>query len=125
MSTSFQFIQLVEKAKTIGLRVYRGERPGVPPADPGDFGAGTYWSTRKARARQYGSVRREVLIFKNPLAVTVTEAYDLAEKYDTLHAKDRVSASRKMSQDLLDAGYDAVIAIHGAELEIVDLRNFS
>lgn len=124
------YARIGERART-GLKVWRGERCDHRPSDPGDFGAGKYYSTSRARARSYGGLagtRQHVIQFDNPFVITVSAAYDLAEQYGTIHGtlEQRLAAARKLTSDLKSQGYDGLIAVNQrrrrntvTELEIV------
>jgi hypothetical protein len=120
-----RYAAVAERIKT-GLKVWRGERTEHRPADPGDFGAGQYYSTSRLRARSYGTVRGVLLTFRNPFVIDVHAAYDLAEQYGTIHGstEQRLAAARQMTADIRAKGYDGFIAVNPdfrgrTELEIV------
>lgn len=126
-----KFASIAENAKK-GLRVWRGERVPHHPSDPGDFGAGRYYTTSSARARAYagrsGLLDHTTLRFRNPFVVAVSEAYDLAEHFGTIHGTtdQRLAAAQQMTRDIRSHGYDGFIAVHKrfglgchTELEIV------
>lgn len=118
------------------MKLYRGESGNSH--DPGDFGAGEYWSSNKAQARTYagnGFVRCETIVLHRPILLSVKEAYDLAEEFGTITGdpdrpgtgsgdmdKRRV-CSQVMREFMLMLGYDGMVIEHnrpwGPELEIV------
>jgi hypothetical protein len=125
----------VAAAARRGLDLWRGIKPAdVPPADPGDLGAGTYWTSARARARCYGTtVIRRRLRFENPLVLSQGAAYDLGEQFGSLSAGRAEQTRRALAMRawLKARGHDALIAVReysrrerGAytELEVVDLR---
>jgi hypothetical protein len=68
-----------------GLPVFRGKQDGRAPSDPGDFGQGTYYSTSKARAANYGALKPFTIVLTKPLLLTVEEAYtQIADRYGTI-----------------------------------------
>jgi hypothetical protein len=91
--------------------VYRGSREGGP-ADPGDLGIGTYWSTSLAMARQYGSVSKERVRLTNPIYMDLPTINRWLERYDTLHGsmRQRKAEATRMTNDLRQAGYDGIVA---------------
>jgi hypothetical protein len=121
---------IYKKATTDGLKLWRGwKTAGDSPADPGDFGAGTYYTTHQVRAKQYGpDLKQHTIIFKNPLVMTVKQAYDLADKYHTVRGtqEERKNGALEMSRYLRSRGHDCLIAVtvfRGVhELEVVDFR---
>lgn len=125
-------LEAVRAKAVAGLSLWRGECPMRRPSDPGDFGAGPYWTTSAARARTYagssGVLRRVSAVFAAPLVLDAADAYGLAERYGTLHGSPeaRKAAALTLAEDLRQAGHDALIAVHRhrgrAELEVVDLR---
>jgi len=126
----------VKKPKSVKMTVYRGVRPKLPgkeyASDPGDFGRGIYYTTNKSMARAYGidkKIETIKLELKNPLQLTEEEAYDLAEKYNTLgHGVDeatRIKNAERMTKDLLAQGYDGIISTDKRGFkEIVDFRPY-
>jgi hypothetical protein len=127
-----EYHSVVESAKQ-GLQVWRGEQILHQPSDPGDFGSGKYYTTRRSRARGYsgsdGVIFRIILVFNNPFVIGVSEAYDLAQYYGTIHGtlEQRLAAARQMTGDFQLQGYDGFIAVSHkkwgirsySELEIV------
>ena len=122
----------VRKKAKDGILVWRGISP-YGPADPGDFGTGTYYSTNKFRAKYHGSTngaKQYHLKFNNPIVLGTSAAYDLADQYNTLHGSldERRAASLLLNNDLRKAGFDGLISVskpvrsNFTELEIVDLR---
>lgn len=100
-----------EKTKWSG-KVYRGV--GEKPADNGDLGIGTYHTTDKSSAKEYGQVKELDIELKNPLYLTAKEASDLVNEYGTVRGKpeERLAASTKLTKDMRDRGYDGIIADH-------------
>lgn len=124
-----KFASIHKKATTEGLPLYRGTKEGRKPSDPGDFGKGPYYTSKYYRAKCYGDVKKEILKFKNPLVLTANKAYDIAQKYGTIHGKDRHKAAERMARGIMRAGYDAIISVTEnelgrgtTELEVVDFR---
>jgi hypothetical protein len=122
-----RYATIAQRAKT-GLKVWRGQRDDHRPADPGDFGAGQYYSTSRLRAKSYGQPRQTTLVFNNALVVNVQDAYDLAEHYGTIHGstEQRLAAAQQMTHDIRAQGYDGFIAVNDqrrvagqTELEVV------
>jgi len=115
------------------LKLYRGEtklEPGKTYAtDPGDLGAGIYYTDDRATAKAYSKdVRTVVLKFEHPLVLSASEASVLSEKYHTVHGteEERLLGARRMSLDLLKLGYDVLI-VSGYDTPkgyhtVVDLR---
>jgi hypothetical protein len=115
------------------MRVWRGTNNYAndgshKPSDPGDFGAGTYHSTQFYRARCHGAPAQRIVTLKNPFIASVESAYtQIADVFDTIHADDRVQASRNATRALQAAGFDGIVSINdykrrpfcGGELEIV------
>lgn len=135
--------KLYNKVTTGGIIVYRGIRPKyekVFASDPGDFGRGVYWTTSKARAKSYSSnIITARIVFNNPLILTVNEAYDLADHYNTINEIDidkRIKNAEIFTRDMLSFGFDGLISIRltrkhkykemsfHSELEIVDYRSY-
>jgi hypothetical protein len=116
------------------------------PTDAGDFGRGIYYSSSYHRALTYGLVEKSTIKFANPLVLTSSEAYKLADKFHTVRIPEedikviaekhplgeRSAAIQKqlllnaqaMTDDVLSKGYDGLIAV-GKDLEIVDYRPYS
>lgn len=130
---TFERVALAAKR---GLDLYRGIKPpGVAPNDPGDLGAGRYWTTRRSRARCYGErVIRRRLRFVNPLVLHVEDAYDFAEQFGKLcnGRAEQTQRALKMRAWLIECGHDALISVSEprkrerhwyTELEVVDLRS--
>jgi hypothetical protein len=100
-----------------GMPLWRGENTYAngshKPADPGDHGAGTYYTTSFFRARCHGQPKQHVVRLSNPFVATDEAAYDQIEgRFDTLHAKDREAASRRATLAMQAAGYDGVVSIN-------------
>jgi hypothetical protein len=120
----------------VGMNVWRGTNGGAHrPADPGDFGRGTYYSTSFFRAQCHGKVSRVSLRLDNPLILTVEEAYSqIADRFLTVRGtsdyagagpfSDRELRALEATQAMIDLGYDGVVSVTprkngGSELEIV------
>lgn len=121
----------VEQAAKRGLNLWRGLKPeGVPPADPGDLGAGTYWTSIRYRAKCYGKPMRARLQFDNPLVLAMADAYALADAFGSLATHDeQYRRAHGLRAWLIERGHDALIAVREdkrrgfyTELEVVDLR---
>jgi len=101
-----------------GMRLWRGTNEYAngshKPADPGDHGAGTYYTTSFYRARCHGrQPKQHVVTLNNPFIATDKCAYDQIEgRFDTLHAADRELASRRATWAMQAAGYDGVVSIN-------------
>lgn len=119
-----------------GVRVWRGV--GNQPADPGDFGVGTYYSTQRARAINYGTLTQTVVKFSNPLVLSTDEAYEqLADRFGTISgipgdpspgaskASSRLAGARAATAALKAAGHDGLVVVNTTsnfpDLEIVKL----
>jgi hypothetical protein len=120
-----------------GMEVWRGIRLEGRPADPGDFGRGTYFSTSHCRAGCHGTTFRMNLRLANPLILTVEEAYtQIADRFGTITgmAGDPSSGAGDFSPRGLRAaeasaamralGYDGVAVVTprrsgGSEIELV------
>lgn len=149
-SLSFKTVESLEDEFKLGKQLWRGEaavKKDKPFAsDPGDFGRGVYYSTSGVRARCYGSVcKQHEVTLKKPLVLTMDEAYELADHYETVSLKkssverivaaggknqeiqqQRLVNAGRMSEHLMAAGYDGLVAVrqsegHG-ELEVVAFR---
>jgi hypothetical protein len=137
--------KLYDRMTSTGIEVRRGERKrshNKPFAtDVGDFGRGVYYTSNYHQARTYGSVTKSVLKLKNPLVLTVDEAYKLSDQYQTVRlsdeehmalynkfGRDRTSIvqakmlenAEKFTKDMIAKGHDGLIVIHKGRLEIVD-----
>ena len=107
-----------------GKRVFRGTQPVHCPADPGDFGIGTYHTTSKARARCHGRVAEHVVTLHNPLVMESGKVYELiAERFMTCRG---TMASRKTgavaaTRVLRCLGFDGVVSVSlvHPELEVL------
>jgi len=121
-----QKIKVPGTPRPITVKAWRGIRPlrkgQTFASDAGDLGAGIYYSSSKSFAKAYGAIGKplqKTLEFKNPIYLTGKEASELGEAYKTVRApiKERLIGANKLRQDLLDAGYDGIIAkgYEGAE----------
>lgn len=140
-------MKLFLKATTVGIFVYRGERPRngkVYSSDPGDLGRGIYYTTSWHRARSYATsdalVKKSLVRFCNPLILTIAQAYDLSDQFHTVRLPDdeleriRLPAARdaklienaeRLTQHLLSQGHDGLISIdRNHQLEVVDYRPY-
>jgi len=90
--------------------LYRGVS-GNGPADPGDLGVGTYYSTSEAVASSYGTVIREFITLKNPYFIDSKTASSLVEEFGTLRGNldDRLEAAKKMTRKYMKIGHDGFI----------------
>lgn len=122
-----------------GMTLHRGvKEAGRAPADPGDFGQGTYYSTSQARARCYGKLTSSTVKLSNPLILTDEEAYtQIADRFGTISGVPGQPCSRIRQPDARPAcsatatatlraeGYDGVVALNlgvnlgNGELEVV------
>jgi hypothetical protein len=117
-----------------GLPVFRGKQDGRAPSDPGDFGQGTYYSTSKARAANYGALKPFTIVLTKPLLLTVEEAYtQIADRYGTISgvaghpetgAGDfvpRAARAAEATSAVRSLGHDGLAAINSEtrEIEIV------
>lgn len=128
------FSHLYNKLTNGGISVWRGVNSMKRPADPGDFGSGTYHSTSKARAAQYagssGTLTQRTLTFNNPLVLSAKDAYKFQDHFDTLHAKtpaERQANSDALRDHLMGRGHDGLVSVNKGrdgrtELEVVDYR---
>jgi hypothetical protein len=102
-----------------GKKLWRGI--SSRPSDPGDFGQGTYHTTTKVRAKQYGELTQQTVTLQNPLVLTDEAAYDLSTQYGTISGvagKDgagpmdqRALRAAEMTKALQAQGYDGLIAV--------------
>jgi len=105
-----------------------------------------HYSTSGHRAASYGVTSQKIIKFKNPLVLSVKDAYDLSEKYGTINNRfdNPLENAERMTKDLIKQGYDGLIAVtrtpkfrlgrngyafstpesNGGELEIVDYRPY-
>ena len=111
-----------------GIAVYRGVRQeGRSPADPGDFGVGSYHSSSAARARQYGALTQTMLQLHNPLILTATEAYDkLTHLHDTVTAPmaQRQENAALLTKKLQARGYDGLVIINNKRFGEIEYVQF-
>lgn len=153
MSLSPETTARIQAKAKKGIPVSRGIRPALASrpfvSDPGDLGRGIYYTTNYHRARCYGEVQKSVIVFSNPLVLSVDDAYALADKYQTVRIEpdmalveqlkqqgkrwadyeqeQRLRNAEKMTQDLLAQGFDGLISVstgRRVELEIVDYRPY-
>jgi hypothetical protein len=147
----FKTIRLEDKTKqSIRLKIISGisVRRGIHKtfwereyiSDPGDFGRGIYYDTNYHRAKTYGEVTKSVLKLTNPIVLSSSEAYEIAEKFQTVRLNDdwytknnsqdsmraRLSNAKKMTEFLLNQGYDGLAAVNikMGSIEIVDYRPY-
>jgi len=145
---------IYEKATTVGIPARRGTEGyaarGKPfKSDPGDFGRGVYYTTDYKQALYgYGGgdpekVVKTLIKFKNPLVLTVDEAYELSDEYETVnqqtpkellnwfkddkekwerwHADNpydidvRLKNAERLTMDMLKKGHDGLIVIHARQ----------
>ena len=147
----FEIIRLDDKTKqSIKLRIVYGipVRRGIRKifwsreyiSDPGDFGRGVYYDTNYHRAKTYGEVTKSILKLTNPIVLSSSEAYEIAEKFQTVRLHDswymqndsqdsmkaRLNNAQKMTEFLLNQGYDGLAAVNTkmGSIEIVDYRPY-
>lgn len=140
------------KITTIGISVRRGsriKRGGTSyQSDPGDFGRGIYYTTSYTRASTYGDVEKNTLKLKNPIVLSVDEAYALSEKYETVRLSEEketelfnkvgrsgirqarvdelLKNSQRLTDDLLAKGHDGLVSISPrGEIEVVVFQPLS
>lgn len=91
--------------------VYRGTREGGP-ADPGDLGIGTYWTTSEPMARQYGAITKSRIRLTNPIYMDLPTINRWLKRYKTLRGtlERRKAEAARMTADLRKAGYDGIVA---------------
>jgi hypothetical protein len=91
--------------------VFRGTRE-TGPADPGDLGIGTYWTTSEPMARQYGTVSRARVRLNNPIYMDLPTINRWMKRYNTIRGTDeqRRAEATRMTNDLRKAGYDGIVA---------------
>lgn len=134
-------LSIYKRITTRGIPVRRGikrKRINLPFAsDPGDFGRGIYYTTNYHNAKAYGPVEKSILKLQNPIVLSVEEAYQLADKYHTVHLPNDnvkrttqemlaqlVTNAETMTRAMISQGYDGLVAIHRGRLEIVDYRPY-
>ena len=96
--------------EVLTVHAYRGvDKTG--PADPGDLGIGTYYSTSISAAKQYGTLTESGIHLSNALRLNGEQAFKLTEKYGTLHglSTERLAGAAKLTRDLVQQGYDGLI----------------
>lgn len=95
-----------------GTTMFRGARPGRPPSDPGDLGVGTYFSSLRSRAANYGHVTVHVISLKNPLVLSTDVAYDIvAEQFMTCRGPFRKTGAEAATRVMRCLGFDGVVAV--------------
>ena len=118
-----------------GTTAWRGLRAGRErPSDPGDFGIGRYHTSRKTRAKNYGTPQQLPIRFSNPLILTTDEAYtQIADRFGTISGiaghpehgagdfAPRKQRATEATARMIAEGYDGVVAVNPkwSELEIV------
>tara|TARA_Y100000034_G_scaffold118135_1_gene158479 strand:+ start:1161 stop:1637 length:477 start_codon:yes stop_codon:yes gene_type:complete len=122
-----QTVESLRQRLATGMMLWRGVKgEGVAPADPGDLGIGTYYSTAKARAKQYGDLTQDKIVLQNPLIMTDHEAYrTIADEFQTVigttesRKRGAIAATKKMMED----GHDGLVSIRSwrglGEIEVV------
>jgi hypothetical protein len=147
----FKVISLEDKTKqSIRLKIISGipVRRGIRKifwereyiSDPGDFGRGIYYDTNYHRAKTYGEVTKSILKLTNPIVLSSSEAYEIAEKFQTVRLTDdwytqnnsqdsmqaRLNNAQKMTEFLLNQGYDGLASVNTrmGSIEIVDYRPY-
>lgn len=135
--------KVLYKRITSGISVRRGVRSfgsKVYAHDPGDFGRGVYYDTNYYRAKSYGYVIKSIISLSNPIILSSSEAYDLADKFQTVRLSDewyannigknvdeaRLINAQKMTEYILSLGYDGLAAVNVrfGGIEIVDYRPY-
>jgi len=144
----FEIIRLEDKTKQSihhkilsGIPVRRGFRKKTfcekeYASDPGDFGRGIYYDTNYYRAKTYGEVIKSILKLTNPIVLSSGEAYEIAEKFQTVRLNDdwytqnnsqdsmraRLNNAQKMTEFFLNQGYDGLASVNTrmGSIEIVD-----
>ena len=127
------YAHLKQKLTGDGVHVWRGVNSQRRPADPGDFGSGTYHSTSRARAYEYagsaGSLNHTTLTFKNPLVLSTEDAYKFQDRFDTLHGTpaQRQANADALRDHIVARGHDGLVSVSKSrdgrsELEVVDYR---
>ena len=147
----FEIVRLGDKTKqSIRFKILSGipVRRGIRKAfwsreyisDPGDFGRGIYYDTNYYRAKNYGEVTKGILKLTNPIVLSSSEAYEIAEKFQTVRLHDdwytqnnsqdsmqaRLINAQRMTEFLLNQGYDGLASVNTkmGSIEIVDYRPY-
>ena len=106
-------------------KVFRGDREtrmsSKYATDPGDLGAGIYYTTSRSYAAAYagkrGILSEKTINLENPLVLNSDEAVALASRYRTVEGKtieERILGANRMTADLQIKGYDGLV-VHGYE----------
>lgn len=91
---------------------YRGES-SRGPADPGDLGVGTYYSTSKAYAKCYGTVTKHEVELQSPFFMRGDQARFFVELHGTLRGSwdQRKENAQALTDYLRDMGHDGIVAM--------------
>lgn len=146
-------LEKIKRRLQKGMYVWRGvntqPKNEVYNSDPGDLGRGIYYTTSNTRACAYGVVHKYKVRFKNPLVLSVEDAYELADSFHTirltpqqevtvrlsstdpterikLRMELRLNNSHKMTEAMLEQGHDGLAAISHLrdEIEIVNYKPY-
>lgn len=105
------FRRLIITGKPLAVTVYRGI--SGTPADPGDLGRGTYYTSDPSYAKQYGRLTSDKIKLRNPLVLKGNDALKLISEYKTVEEqvlKKREKNSARLTFELLKKGYDGIVA---------------
>ena len=108
-----QAVQKLQKRFRKGVKLWRGV--GGPPRDPGDLGIGTYYSSYKARARQYArpDLITETVRLDAPLVLGDEDAYtQIADRYGTVRGPARTRGAIQATVDMIEAGHDGLVSVN-------------
>jgi hypothetical protein len=132
--TSLISLVMIANSLKEGLQVYRGQREKGGreyASDAGDLGRGIYYTTSRARASCYGTVSEHVVIFENPMVVSVETAYNIACAYGVFSphgGPPKIDGATVMTEAMLAFGYDGLASVRTiageTEIEIVDYRPY-
>lgn len=118
---------LKQRFQTVGVPLYRGERPaGQRPSDPGDFGVGEYWTSKESQAKASGKPTREIIKLKNPAMLPVSMAYDLADSFGTVSGPNRAKGAVELTEHMRRSGFDGLVAKdRDGHIEVVVFPNYA
>lgn len=108
-----QAIKKLERRFRKGVKLWRGV--GGPPRDPGDLGIGTYYSSYKARARQYArpDLMTDTVRLDAPWVLGDEEAYtQIADRYGTVRGPERTRGAIQATVDMIEAGHDGLVSVN-------------
>lgn len=101
------------------LMMYRGTKPEKErlktefASDPGDYGAGEYWTDDKSFAEGYGEVLEQLIELENVYHIPKQELKELIEEYRTCKMEDghetRLKNSKRLTEMFKSKGYKAVL----------------